>query len=241
MTASPNEHGDLSGPSGGGGGNFGVVTSFLFQAHPVDAVHAGPIFWSMDQAPEVMRWYRRFITEAPEELYGFLALIAVPPAPPFPEELRLNTVCGIFWCYTGDPGKADEVFAPIRAVAPPLLDLVGRMPFTALQSMFDPLLPPGLQWYWKGDFVGELPDEAIAVHLDFMARAPTPLSQIHFYPINGAVHRVAADATAFGFRDATWSTIVLGVRQIRRTRISSATGPWPTGTPSVPSPSRPAT
>src|SRR5699024_11192053 len=118
---SENEHPDLFWALRGGGGNFGVVTSFLFRLHPVDTVLAGPTLWPLEQAPEVMRWYRTFINEAPEDLSGFFALMVVPPAPPFPEELHMKTVAGIVWNYTGPREKADEVFAPALNVGTPLL------------------------------------------------------------------------------------------------------------------------
>src|SRR5690606_28973859 len=149
VTASADEHPDLFWALRGGGGNFGVVTSFLFRMHPVDTVIAGPTFWSLDDAEDVLRWYGDFITNAPEDLNGFFAFLNVPPGPPFPEELHRRNVAGIIWCYTGPKEQADEVFAEVTQVATPLLHAPQEMPFPTLQSLFDPLLPPGLQWYWK--------------------------------------------------------------------------------------------
>lgn len=211
VTASSRENPDLFWAIRGGGGNFGVVTSLLFRAHPVHTVYAGLSFWGLDQAREALRWHRRFITEAPEDLYGYPAFLPVPPLPLFPQELHRRPVYAVVWCYTGGLDKAEEIFAPIRSFGPPLFEHIGPMPFPALQSMFDPLIPPGLQWYWKGDFVGELSDEAIDVHLEYAAKIPTPGSQMHLYPISGAANRVAEADTAFSYREANWSMVIVGV------------------------------
>jgi hypothetical protein len=133
-------------------------------------VYAGPTLWELDQAEEVMRWYREFLPNAPEELYGFFAFLIVPPGPPFPEHLHNKNMCGVVWCYSGPLEGAEEAFRPIRQFGPPALDLAGPMPLPALNSLFDELYPPGLQWYWKGDFVSELSDEAIALRLEHFVR-----------------------------------------------------------------------
>ena len=211
VTASATENPDLFWALRGGGGNFGVVTSFLFRLHPVDMVYAGPTFWKPEQMPEVMRWYRDFIAAAPEDLNGFFATMTVPPGPPFPEHLHGQRVCAVMWCYTGDPAQADAVFAPVRAFASPLMHGVQQMPFTALQSAFDGLYPPGEQWYWRADFVNELSDAAIAEHQRFAATLPTPKSTMHLYPIDGAAHRVGNADTAFAYRDARWAEVIVGV------------------------------
>lgn len=211
VTASENEHPDLFWALRGGGGNFGVVTSFLFRLHPLDTLIAGPTFWSLDEAADVLRWYRDFIREAPEDLNGFFAFMNVPPVPPFPEELHMKIVAGIVWNYTGPKEQADEVFAPILGIGHPLLHAVQEMPYPALQSLFDPLLPPGQQWYWKADFVRDLSDEAIARHVEFGSQVPGIPSTMHLYPINGAVHRMGPSDTAFSYRDVTWAEVVVGV------------------------------
>jgi FAD/FMN-containing dehydrogenase len=210
VTASADQHPDLFWAVRGGGGNFGVVTSFLFRAHPVDNVIGGPTLWPVERAVEVMQWYREFITTAPEELGGFFAFMTVPPVAPFPEQLHLKKMCAVVWCYTGDPAHADEMFAPVRALSPALHG-VQPMPYPALQSMFDGLYPPGLQWYWRADFVKELSDAAIARHAEFGEQLPTMHSTMHFYPIDGAVHRVRPDETAFSFRDVRWAEVIVGV------------------------------
>jgi FAD/FMN-containing dehydrogenase len=209
--ASAEENPDLFWAIRGGGGNFGVVTSFQFALHPVSTVLAGPTFWSLEQTEQVMRAYREFIPGAPRELNGFLALLTVPPAPPFPEELHLRKVCGIVWCYDGAADQAPGVLAPMLEVAEPLLHAVGPMPYPDVQSMFDALYPPGLQWYWRADFVRELSDEAIERHAEFGARLPTLHSTMHLYPIDGAAHDVGQTATAFSYRDANWAQVIVGV------------------------------
>jgi len=212
VTASEEEYEDLFWAIRGGGGNFGVVTSLLFQAHPVDTVYGGPIIWPIDQAEEIMRWYRDFITDAPEDLYGWFGFHRVPTGSPLPEELHGAHGCVITWCYTGPMEEAEEIFKPIRELGTPVLDMAGPMPYPVLQSMFDQLYyPPGLQWYWKADFVQELSDEAIERHLEYGSDLPTELCTMHLYPIDGAVHDVGRNETAFSFRDVTWSRVIVGV------------------------------
>jgi FAD/FMN-containing dehydrogenase len=211
VTADADTNADLFWAIRGGGGNFGVVTSFLFRGNPVRNVIAGPTFWNIEQTEEVLRWYREFLPNAPEDLNGWFAFLTVPPVDEmFPKELHLQKVCGVVWTYTGDPAKADEVLAPIRAFGPPILDGIGEVPYPALQSIFDALYPPGLQWYWRADFFKEITDEAILVHRKF-AEVPTMHSTMHLYPIDGAAHRPGSGDTAFSYRDATWSGVIVGV------------------------------
>jgi FAD/FMN-containing dehydrogenase len=211
VRASPEEHPDLFWAIRGGGGNFGVVTSFQFALHPVSTVVAGPTFWPLEQAEQVIRAYREFLPASPRELNGFLALLTVPPAAPFPEELHLRKVCGIVWCYLGPAEQLPNVLGPMLEVGEPLMHAVGPMPYPDLQSFFDGLYPPGLQWYWRADFVGELPEEAIDRHAEFGACLPTLHSTMHLYPIDGAAHDVDAAETAFSYRDANWAQVIVGV------------------------------
>lgn len=211
VVASAEEHSDLFWAIRGGGGNFGIVTSFLFQAHPVDTVCAGPMLWELDQAADVMKWYREFIVQAPEEINGFFAFMTVPPGPPFPEALHLKKMCGIVWCYTGAIEDANRILQPVRSYRPPAWELFGPMPFPMLQGMFDGLYPPGLQWYWKADFFKELSDAAIAAHVENGAKMPTMHSSMHLYPVNGAAHRVGSNDTPWSYRDAVWSQVIVGV------------------------------
>lgn len=212
VTASEERSPDLYWALRGGGGNFGVVVSFLFRARPVGTVRGGPIFWDVTHAREIMQWYRDFLPQAPPEMYAFLGLKTVPSAELFPKEIWGRRICALLPCHCGDPADAEKALAGIRAELPePLLDGAGELPFPRLQSLLDPLLPPGLQWHWKGDFVRELPDDAIETHLEHAARAPSELSLMHLYPIDGAVHRVGSDETAWSHRDATWSMVIAGI------------------------------
>jgi FAD/FMN-containing dehydrogenase len=211
VTADAEHHEDLYWAVRGGGGNFGVVTNFRFRLHPVHTIVGGPTLYEMDRAPEVLRWYREFLPQAPEELNGWFALLTVPPGPPFPEPLHLKKMCGVVWCYCGPLDQAEAVFKPIQAFGPPALYGIGAMPLPALQSAFDALYPPGLQWYWRADFVKDLSDAAIAQHVTFGAQLPTPHSTMHLYPIDGAVHRARRNDTPFSYRDVRWAQVMVGV------------------------------
>ncbi|OFX20886.1 MAG: oxidoreductase [Anaeromyxobacter sp. RBG_16_69_14] len=211
VTASETEHEDLFWALRGGGGNFGVVTSFTLRLHPVTTVVGGPTLWPLEAARDVLSWYREFQPAAPEDVFGFFAFLTVPPVAPFPAQLHLKKMCGIVWCYTGPKEQAADAFAPALRVAKPALHGVQEMPYPVLQGAFDGLYPPGDQWYWRGDFVKEIPDEAIARHVEFAARLPTIQSTVHLYPIDGAAHRVGKDETPFSHRDANWSQVIVGV------------------------------
>ena len=211
VTASAEENEDLFWAVRGGGGNFGAVTSFLFRLHPIKTIIGGPTLWTLEQAADVMKWYREFITTAPDDLNGFFAFLTVPPAPPFPENLHLKKMCGVVWCYTGPEKEAERVFKPIREFGPPALYGIHAMPHPMLQSAFDALYPPGLQWYWRADFVKELSDEAIALHVKHGSDVPTMHSAMHLYPINGGAQRVGKTETPWSYRDATWAEVIVGV------------------------------
>jgi len=212
VTASATQNEDLFWALRGGGGNFGVVTSFLYKAHPVSMVYGGPIFWELKDAPRVMKWYRQFLPQAPLELSPFVHLGTMPSGEPFPKDIWGKKTCAGVVCDTGPLDQAEAAVKPIRqALPPPVLDWAGPLPFPALQSLFDPLLPKGLQWYWKADFVKELPDRAIELHVEHFGKVPTELSIAHLYPIDGAVHKVGRHETAWNCRDATWSMVICGI------------------------------
>ncbi len=211
VTANDVENPDLFWAIRGGGGNFGIVTSFLFRLHPVGTIVGGVVLWPIESVAGVMRWYREFLPNAPRELNGWLGLHTVPPAPPFPEELHLRKVAFSTWCYAGPPDKAREAFAPIQEFGPPILYGVQEMPYPDLQRAFDEMYCPGLQWYWRHDFVRELSDEAIERHVEFGGRRPTLHSTMHLYPVDGAVHDIGATDTAFSHRDVLWSQVIVGV------------------------------
>ncbi len=209
VTASATENPDLYWAIRGGGGNFGIVTSFLFKANPVHTIIGGPTLWNIEHTERILKWYRDFILQSSDELYGFFALLTVP-GPPFPEELHGRKMCGVIWNYTGDPEKFDDIFKPVLEMKPDFAH-VGAMPFPALNSMFDQFYPKGLQWYWRADFINDIPDEAVAEHVKFGENLPTPHSTMHLYPITGAAQKVGDDETPWAYRSANWSQVIVGV------------------------------
>jgi Berberine and berberine like len=161
---------------------------------------------------EVLTAYREFLPAAPRELNGFFAFHTVPPGPPFPEEIHLRKVCGVVWCHLGTEEDAAQAMAPLLDALPaPLLHGVQPMPHAALQSAFDGLYPAGEQWYWRADFVKEIPDAAVEIHARFGADMPTMKSTMHLYPIDGAAHDVGPADTAWSYRDARWGAVFAGV------------------------------
>lgn len=193
----------------GGSGNFGIVTSFTYRLHPLSTVVAGPMLWPLERAAEIMRLYRDLIPEAPEDLNGLFAFITVPPGPPFPEDLHLQKMAGVVWCWAGPASGADEALAPARALSP-ALDGVTEVPYPAIQAAFDPLYPSGLQNYWRAHFYEELTDEAIDRHVEGATKLPSPLSGVLVYPVDGAAARVGATDTAWSHRHARWSEVIFG-------------------------------
>jgi FAD/FMN-containing dehydrogenase len=210
VTASETENADLLWALRGGGGNFGVVTSFLFRTHPAKMLYGGPIIFDLKHGAEVMRWYRDFQASAPDDFYIWLGLQTVPPGDPFPGEHWGKKMCVLLVAHNGE--NAEAAVNAVRAKLPaPIIDWAGPLPYPALQAMFDALYPKGLQWYWKGDFVQSLSDTAIEAHLAQAAKAPSPLSAMHLYPIDGAVHKRGSGDTAWNCRNATWSMVIVGV------------------------------
>jgi FAD/FMN-containing dehydrogenase len=210
VTTDEDHHSDLLWSLRGGGGNFGVVTSFTFKLHPVKNVFAGPMLWTLDRMPEVLSWYRDYILAAPDELNGWFGVLTVPPVAPFPEELQLQKVCAVLWCSTAPEAHTAELLAPARAFRP-ALDGVGELPLPVIQAAFDGIYPKGDQWYWRTDFVREISDDAIALHHEHASRMPTPQSTMHLYPVDGAASRVGKDETAWSYRDANWIQVMVGV------------------------------
>ncbi|MCW5519436.1 FAD-binding oxidoreductase [Aureitalea sp. L0-47] len=209
VTVNASQNPDLFWAIRGGGGNFGIVTSFKFQGHPVKTVFGGPTLWPIERTEEIMEWYHDFINSAEDDINGFIATMVIP-GPPFPEELHNKQFCGIVWCYTGDTSKAEEAFKPVMDKNP-VFAHVGEMPYPAIQTLFDGLLPHGLQWYWRADFFKELGEEVRATHLEYGSKIPTPLSQMHLYPISGAASRVGAEDTPWAYRDANYAGVIVGV------------------------------
>jgi FAD/FMN-containing dehydrogenase len=212
VRANADENPDLFWAIRGGGGNFGVVTSFVFRLHEVGTIFGGPTFWPVEAGAEVLSAYREFLPAAPRELNGFFAFHTVPPGPPFPEEIHLRKVCGVVWCYIGSEEEATREIAPfLQSVSEPLMHGVAAMPHAALQGAFDALYPAGDQWYWRADCVKEIPDAAVEIHAKFGAEMPTLKSTMHVYPIDGAAHDPRSTDTAWSYRDATWGSVFAGV------------------------------
>ena len=208
VTASATENEDLYWALRGGGGNFGVVTSFEFQAHEVHTIYGGPIFYDLDKGPEVMKLFRDFIMDAPEDMSAFFAYLIVPPADPFPAELHNKTVAAIVCCWAGPVENGDEMTRPLREFGPPLMDGTAEMPFPVLNTAFDGLVPEGLQHYWKADFIDDLTDPLIAGHAKHGPNIPTFQSAMHIYPVNGAAHRVGKTDTAWSYREANFTHVI---------------------------------
>jgi FAD/FMN-containing dehydrogenase len=211
VTANDTENPELFWAVRGGGGNFGVVTSFEFKLHPVKTVQFGPTFWPLEEAATALKAYSSFIRSAPEDVDGFFAFLVIPPSPMFPEHLHLRTVCGVVWCCTGSAERAEAALKPMQAVGNPLLHAVGPAPFPLVQSIFDGLFVPGLQWYWRADNFTELSDQAIARAVEHGSKIPTMLSTMHLYPVDGAAQRVGRNDTAYSFREAMFAEVIVGV------------------------------
>jgi FAD/FMN-containing dehydrogenase len=211
VVASEKENDDLFWAIRGGGGNFGVVTSFEFKLHPVKDILAGIFFFPIERTRDVLKFYREYVATAPEEMGLFPAFQIAPPLPFIPESEVGKTFCIIVSCWAGAPDKGERAMAQIRQAAPIVAELVTPMPYPAMNSLFDALLPPGLQHYWKASFATELTDGAIAAHVEHGPKVPVVNSTMHIYPINGACSRVPSDATAFAYRDAKFATVIAGM------------------------------
>jgi FAD/FMN-containing dehydrogenase len=211
VTADREHNEDLFWAVRGGGGNFGVVTSFLFRANPLTAVYGGPMIWPLEAANEIIPYWQNLIMTAPEDLNGWFGFITVPPVAPFPEKYQGQKMCAIVWCYSGPQEKAEEVFKPIRDFRQPTIDFAGPVPYPALQSMFDALFPAGFQWYWKAEFFDQYDQKTIDLHIKHARELPTMFSTMHIYPINGAASRVGRNETAWNYRDANFLQVIVGV------------------------------
>ena len=209
LIASEKENADIFWAIRGGGGNFGVVTSFKYKLQPVDNVYWGPMFYEPEETETIFKFYREYIKDAPREMGAFPAFQVAPPLPFIPEDRHGDMFCAMVACWSGDPAEGEKQFKAFHDVAEVKAEHVGPVPYPAINAAFDGLFPTGIRQYWKGNFVKELTDEAIAAHVQHGPNAPTVSSTMHLYPINGACHDVDADATAFGHRDANFSMVVL--------------------------------
>lgn len=213
LVVNENNNADLFWAIRGGGGNYGVCTSLEYKLQPVRDVYWGPMFYEVSEAANVLRFYRDYIKDAPEQMGGFPAFQMAPPLPFIPEDRHGDMFIAIIACWSGDPAEGERQFKAFHDLAEVKAEMVGPVPYPAINAAFDGLFPPGIRQYWKGNFVKELTDEAIAAHLQHGPNAPNASSTMHLYPINGACHRVAPDATAFGHRDASFSMVILAASQ----------------------------
>jgi hypothetical protein len=210
-TASEEENSDLFWAIRGGGGNFGVVTSFKFRVHPVKDIYGGPIFFELRDSKALLEWYRDYIKDAPGAFGGFPAFQIAPPLPFIPEKRHGEPLALFVACWSGPIEQGEKALKPLHDVAPVVAEMVGAMPYPALNSAFDGLYPQGLQHYWKANFVKELTDKAIDAHVAHGPSVPALTTTMHIYPINGACHQVPSDATAFAYRDANFATVIAGM------------------------------
>lgn len=200
LTCSEDAHPDLFWALRGGGGNFGVVTSFEYRLHRVGDVLGGPSFYPLDG--DVVRAYLALLADAPEELGLLLAFVRIPPVPFVPEAWHDAPGIGVVTCWSGAEERDDEVRAELARIGPPVGRFLDRMPYPAINTLFDDLLPFGLRHYWKGWFDRTLDAAAIEGHLAFGATLPSPESATLVFPVDGACHRLGGDDTAFAYRDA---------------------------------------
>jgi FAD/FMN-containing dehydrogenase len=238
VTASETENPDLFWGLRGGGGNFGIVTAFHLRVHPLGPIVLGGMLMHMaEHAREVLRAYRDFMSSAPDQVGTGLAFVTAPPEEFVPEPVRGQPVVGIVCCYAGSVDEGEAALKPLRELGPGL-DLVGPMPYVAVQQLLDPANPKGMQNYWTADFYEDMPDKAVDVLVEFGTRPVSPLTQIIVVPGGGAIARVDEDATAFGQRNAPWNVHYLSMwpdpadteRNISYTReFADAMKPWSTG------------
>jgi FAD/FMN-containing dehydrogenase len=239
VKASADENPELFWGLRGGGGNFGVVTAFYLQVHPIGPiVFGGMLAWPAPMAGEVVRFWRDFMLEAPDEVGSAIAFITAPPADFVPEPVRGHPVVGCILCYAGDPEEGEKVIQPLREFGPPGLDVLGAMPYVAVQDLITEANPHGRRNYWSADFLAELPDEAVDALVEHATNPVSPFSSMLLVAGGGAVSRVPDDETAFGQRTAPFNTHYLSMwedpaedaRNIAYTRaIAAAMKPWTTG------------
>jgi hypothetical protein len=213
VVASAKQHPDLFWAIRGGGGNFGVVASFEYRLHPIGpTVVGGMVLYPIERAKEVLRFYRMYIRTAPDAVSVFPAFITVPPIPVVPAALHGTAAIALTACYAGDLTVAERVIQPLRRFGPPSVDLLGPMPYSALQSLFDDSAPYGAFNYWKSDYLSELSDECVDILARHTAALPalSPLTTVHIYPLGGAIGRLGLHKTAYAHRQARFTTVLIG-------------------------------
>ena len=209
--ASESENADLFWGLRGGSGNFGIVTRFEYRLHPIGPiVFGGLLAFPRENGGAVLRAYRDFMQNAPNDVGGGLALMTAPPEPFVPEHVQGKPIIGIIVLYTGNPDDGERAFQPILDLGP-VMKMVGPMPYAAVQEILAHGNPPGMQNYWKADMYQELPDAALDALLKAVANTLSPLTATFLQPLGGAVHDVPEDSTAMGWRSAKWALHVLGI------------------------------
>jgi hypothetical protein len=189
----------------GGGGNFGVVTMFEFRAHQIGPIiYGGMLACLPDKAGEILAFMRDYMADAPEDLGSGVAFVSAPPEPFVPPEMHFKPITGVILCWSGSPEEGEKVIAPIREVAQPVMDMVGPMPYAALQGMLDGGGPKGIRAYMKAEFMPELTDDAIAELVQHGGDRPSPTTQLLLEPLGGAIAKVSDDDSALGRRDVPW-------------------------------------
>ncbi|MFE4580660.1 FAD-binding oxidoreductase [Streptomyces chartreusis] len=202
-TCTDEQHEDLMWAVRGGGGNFGVVTSFAYRLHPIDDILGGPTFFPLDA--DVIRRYRELVAEADERLGAVFVVGLGPPVPFLPERWHGRPVCGMVTCWTGPPDEDDRIRERVAALGPVLGRHLERMPYPVVNTLFDDLVPAGLYHYWKGSFTQSLPDGVVDTLVEYGATTPSIQSVTVVFPIDGACHRVGPEETAFSYRDADYA------------------------------------
>ena len=231
--ASEQQYPDLFWALRGGGGNFGVVTSFEYRLHPVKDIYAGIFLYEVDRAGDLLRFFREFIKDAPRAYGAFPAFLIAPPLEFIPPERHGDTFCASIVQWAGPMDKGEGAMKPFRDVAPVVAEMAGPMPYPALNAAFDALFPKGIRSYWKSSFVTELTDDAIEAHVAHGPKVPEVSATMHLYPINGTCHDVGPEETAFAYREANFSTVILcawqdpAVDAERIKWVKIITTPWP--------------
>jgi FAD/FMN-containing dehydrogenase len=209
LTASGAENQDLFWGVRGGGGNFGIATAFEYRLHPIGPVlMGGMLLYPASEATPLLRFYREYMATAPDELMALVAFLSAPPAPFVPEQMHGAPMVAIGFCHTGSPEEGQQAADRLRAFGPPTVDLIGPMPYTALQQLFDPSVPFGLQVYLKSDHLAGLGDDVIDTVVTHAAGRTSPLSVVILFPLGGAIGRVGERETAFGHRDAAYDYVI---------------------------------
>jgi FAD/FMN-containing dehydrogenase len=211
LRATEKEHSDLFWALRGGGGNFGIVTRFEYRLHPVSQIIGGLTLYPLSRGAAVLRHFRELTEGTPDELTMMAAFITAPPAPFVPEHLQGKPVVAIALCWAGDLEEGQRWVRPVKSFGPPAADVIGPMPYPALQSMMDGGAPPGQHNYWKSAYLSRISDEAIDRILEHASRMRSPFSQVHLHQLGGAVSRVPAESTAVAHRDAAFAINIIGM------------------------------